>query len=263
MANIPYQNVDNQFKFRSRKGQVPFVELNGRQIPDTNFIIAELARIFGIDIDEHLNEREQADFCRVLISGPKNLSNFLASEDGLINHFSGVKKLIFRTWSLAMIKRSYKLKCRSHGIGKHTPEEVEQITKKNLRALSIFLGDKHYLMGDQMCTLDATAFGHLCMFYYAPLNKDIRNYIETDCRNLADYLRNVREELWPDWNEATSKLSLATKPSKFGNNLSNVETLSSRPKILTTPLPHPDEPRPEGTRPGSIEVFDVDESARE
>jgi hypothetical protein len=65
------------------------------------------------------------------------------------------------------------------------------------------------------------------MFYYAPLNKDIRNYIETDCRNLADYLRNLKDELWPDWNEATQKLSLATKPSKFGNNMSNLEALSS------------------------------------
>jgi hypothetical protein len=30
MVNIPYQNVDNQFKFKSRKGQIPFV---GRHIP--------------------------------------------------------------------------------------------------------------------------------------------------------------------------------------------------------------------------------------
>lgn len=55
--------MDNQFKFRSRKGQIPFVELNGRQIPDTNFIVTELSRIFGVDMDEHLGEREQADFC--------------------------------------------------------------------------------------------------------------------------------------------------------------------------------------------------------
>lgn len=53
---------------------------------------------------------------------------------------------------------------------------------------------------------------------YTPLNKDIWNYIESDCRNLADYLRNLKDEYWSDWGEATSKLSLATRPGKFASN---------------------------------------------
>ncbi|KAI6187300.1 hypothetical protein M3Y98_00227800 [Aphelenchoides besseyi] len=62
MADIAYHNVGNEFKFLSHRGQVPFVELNGRQIADTNFIMAELSRIFGVEIDGHLSEREIADF---------------------------------------------------------------------------------------------------------------------------------------------------------------------------------------------------------
>lgn len=111
------QTVDNQFKFRSRRGQIPFVELNGRQIPDSNFIIGELSRIFGTNIDEHLNEREQADSCAYhsLIEDSLAWScayyrsyniSFLASDDGVINYFSGFRRLVFRTFSLPMLKRA-------------------------------------------------------------------------------------------------------------------------------------------------------------
>lgn len=42
--------------------------------------------------------------------------------------------------------------------------------------------------------------------------------METDCRNIADYLRNIKDEFWSDWNECTAKLSLATKPKQLMPN---------------------------------------------
>lgn len=117
MTNIPYQNVDNQFKFKSKRGQVPFIELNGRQIADTNFIISELSRIFGIDLDEHLNEQEKSLLCAFhslieeslawacLYYRSGNMSS-LASEDGVIKHFNGFKKFMFRTFAVPMLQRS-------------------------------------------------------------------------------------------------------------------------------------------------------------
>lgn len=38
-------------------------------------------------------------------------------------------------------------KCIAQGVGRDTPAEVEAATKKNLKALSVFLDDKKYLMG--------------------------------------------------------------------------------------------------------------------
>lgn len=44
---ISFQNINNEFKKFSVKGQVPFIELNGRQIADSNIIIEHLKQEFG------------------------------------------------------------------------------------------------------------------------------------------------------------------------------------------------------------------------
>ena len=36
--------------------------------------------------------------------------------------------------------------------------------------------------------------------------------MESETRNLIDYVRDLRDEFWPDWHEATTTLSLQTAP---------------------------------------------------
>lgn len=46
-----WQNVDHKAKFRSKKGQLPFVELNGEEIADSTFIIKDLSEKYEKDLD--------------------------------------------------------------------------------------------------------------------------------------------------------------------------------------------------------------------
>ena len=43
LHGIQHQNIDHNSKFRSRKGMLPFVEINGDEIADSNIIIETLA----------------------------------------------------------------------------------------------------------------------------------------------------------------------------------------------------------------------------
>lgn len=43
--------MDHKAKFRSKKGQLPFVELNGEEIADSTFIIKDLSEKFNKDLD--------------------------------------------------------------------------------------------------------------------------------------------------------------------------------------------------------------------
>ena len=58
MAKIPYVN-DYGFNF-SKKGKVPWIELDGQEISDSNFCIQFLTKEFQVDIDSHLSATEKA-----------------------------------------------------------------------------------------------------------------------------------------------------------------------------------------------------------
>merc|ERR1712088_1016941 len=65
LHGIKYQNVDHKCKFRSKKGLLPFIELNGEEIADSNMIIETLSKKFEnfgkkdlLTLSEMLGEKE-------------------------------------------------------------------------------------------------------------------------------------------------------------------------------------------------------------
>lgn len=58
-------------KHRSKKGQLPFIELNGEEIPDSTLIIKELSQKFGKDIDGALSQ-DQRNISHAMISMIEN-----------------------------------------------------------------------------------------------------------------------------------------------------------------------------------------------
>ncbi|CAB3405639.1 unnamed protein product [Caenorhabditis bovis] len=224
MNDIPYTNIDNQFSKKSAKGQIPFIELNGRQIPDSNIIIDHLIEHFDKGhADKNLSAADKAisrafftliehHICWTMFYSRSRDCSWLATEQGFLKHLSGIKAFAFKNIMVGQLEKKLKKKCGSHGIGLLTKEEVIADTKKDLEALSVQLGEKKYLFGDVPTTLDATAFGHLSEIYYAPLFTDeLNNYMDSSTPNLVKYLNRIKEIYWPDWEEACTTQSLNTK----------------------------------------------------
>lgn len=65
------QNVDHKMKLRSKKGQLPFVELNGEEIADSAIILKELAQQFEKDLDAGLSN-DQKNVSHAMISMIEN-----------------------------------------------------------------------------------------------------------------------------------------------------------------------------------------------
>jgi glutathione S-transferase len=85
-----------------------------------------------------------------------------------------------------------------HGLGRHSPEEIADLGGKSLAALSAFLGDKPYLMGETMCGADATAFAFvactLTPFFTGTLRKHAENHA-----NLAAYRGRMMDQFYPQF----------------------------------------------------------------
>lgn len=58
-------------KFRSKKGQLPFIEMNGEEIADSQIIIKELTQKFNNDLDAALSA-EQRNIAHATISMIEN-----------------------------------------------------------------------------------------------------------------------------------------------------------------------------------------------
>jgi len=225
MANIKYENVSNEFTKQSVKGQIPFIELNGQQFADTNIIIEYLTRVFHVDFDQSLGERDRADarayfhlieesirWC-VIYNRSRN-NKFFATSQGLINHFNGFTKFLFKHFLNERLRKSLMKTMHAQGYGRHSLDEIESICQRDLQALSTFLGDKRYLLGNNVTTLDATAFGHIAQAYWTPLlTENIHRFMDTATPNLVDYMNRIRQRYWSDWDDAIRLLSLNTKPA--------------------------------------------------
>jgi len=222
MAGVEYKNIDCGMRTRSLKGQIPFVELNGREIADSNVIINLLSTIFRTQLDSHLYEAELAsarafasmvenNLFWVMLNMRTSHVNELFSDRGMGGTMSKTMKP-FSSLIAWHVGRGMQKKLDAQGTGVHTLSENIEAGKKDLRSLSIFLDKKKYLTGIKPCSADATIFAHLVQFWYLPVHSTpIKQYIATECPNLVDYIERMKAEYWPDWEEATSTLSLHTK----------------------------------------------------
>lgn len=226
MNQINYHNLSNDFAKGSSKGQVPFIELNGRQFSDSNFIIDHLTQAFNLSMDRNLTTRERAEARALTVLIEESLfrclaydrsQNFswVATEKGFLPYFSGFKKFIAQKLMVKQIESNIKKNLIAQGYGRHTPAEIEEIAKKDISAISAFLGNKRYLFGDKPSTVDATLFGHLVQFLDTPLNSDkIRPYVEQNAPNLVEFCKRIKSEYWPDWNPIIQDLLLNKEEGK-------------------------------------------------
>ncbi|CAK9809461.1 Failed axon connections [Anthophora plagiata] len=233
LNGIKYENVDHKIKFRSKKGALPFVELNGEEIADSTIILRELSQKFGKDLDAGLTS-EQRSVSHAMISmienhlvwvvtcwRTKNLDQVLKGYKVNLQHVLGTRipNGILNFFFKLTFGRKGTKKVKAQGMGVHTPEEVSQFGCADLKVLSDMLADKPFFFGDEPTTLDVVAFAHLAQILY--IDKDtpysLRDYMQENCPNLVGHCSRMKERCFPDWDEICSTLDMNThlpKPEK-------------------------------------------------
>jgi len=222
LHGIKYQNVDHKCKFRSKKGMLPFIELNGEEIADSNIVIETLSKKFDKSMPAQLSQ-DQKNVQHAMIAmvenhlhwtvvywKSKDVDNILKGYKLNLQSAIGSKapaSLLNFYFKYTFCRKGMK-KVRSNGMGAHTAEEIEAFGKKDLQTLSEMLGDKEFFFGDEPAMLDLVVFSHVAQLvmvdkeYACPL----RDYLEADCKNLVGLVNRMKDRCWGDhWENATGE----------------------------------------------------------
>ncbi|KAK0084995.1 hypothetical protein PV325_005992 [Microctonus aethiopoides] len=236
LNEIKYENVDHKMKFRSKKGQLPFIEIDGSEIADSTIIIRELSQKFRKELDSNLTS-EQRTISHAMISmienhlvwvvawwRAKNTDSVLKGYQVNLQHALGTRipNGILNIFFKFTYGRKGAKKVKAQGMGIHTAEEVAQFGCDDLKALSDLLADKPFFFGDEPTTLDVVAFSHLAQILYIEKSTPyaLRDYMQDNCPNLVGHCSRMKERCFPDWEEICSTLDMNThlpKPPKEEN----------------------------------------------
>jgi glutathione S-transferase len=198
---------------RSPKGQLPFIDDAGELVADSHFIRLHLERKYGLDLDCGLSAAERAQAWALERMLENHLGWILAADRWLDDaNFARGPAIYFadilepmRAEVCREVRQEVADRFQAVGLARHTPEEIFGLAVRSLQALSATLGARPYLLGEQPCGTDATAFaftaGLLTPWFDGPLRQAALRL-----PNLVAYVERMMVRFYPDfaWGEPAS-----------------------------------------------------------
>ncbi|CAI5440783.1 unnamed protein product [Caenorhabditis angaria] len=236
MSDITYEIPKISWNVRSKEGTLPFVEYNGVEYFDSNFIIRDLDKTIDqhVSIDDHLTSEQKATTRAFEAMIEKSLSisawvNRLENADKIMDTLNpkefGFLGALFKMLSINSYASLLSRRIAGTDLGFHKREDRIQIGIDDLKAISNYLGNKHFLHGFKPTKVDACLFANLVQILFAPYESEHREVIRSEMKNLEDYVERIRSRFWPDWSDATKNFSTNSNwrkrptPTKNGSSL--------------------------------------------
>jgi len=204
MTGIPHTSVTASTPFGGPKRKAPWIEHDGRTLGDSTFIIAYLIDRFGVDPDAGLSADQRGRAVAIQRLVEENLywvmvfDRWVRDENWPVLKQSvlGQVPSVVRTVVAPIARRGVKGQLRGHGMGLHSPEEIEMIARRDLEALAGMLGDRDWFLGDSPTLVDATVFSLLANIRYVAFASPMKAMIDNH-PNLAAHVDRFRARFYP------------------------------------------------------------------
>ncbi|XP_055046250.2 failed axon connections homolog [Misgurnus anguillicaudatus] len=205
MADLPYQNYfDGKL---SPQGKMPWIAYNQEQVCGTDFIIDFLEEKLGVNLNSNLSPQEKA-ISRAITKMVEEHFYWTIAYCQWVDNVEETQKMLATNgplsdllkWILSQVTGGIvKQEMYGHGIGRFSKEEVYTQMEKDMRTLATLLGNKKYLMGPEISTVDAAVFGHLAQAMWTLPGTRPEQLIKGEFINLAMYCERIRRKFWPEW----------------------------------------------------------------
>jgi glutathione S-transferase len=204
LAGIPYDHRFQDDTRRGPKGKNPWIELGSERIGDTEIIMERLGKEFGVDLDAGLAPEQAAVAHAWRRTFEEHFHQIFEWE--LLVHPAGaafmrsgmVAKMppVLGSVVFTMMQRGMARQLHARGIARHSPDVIEAKGRHDVDALSAFLGDRLFLVGDRPCVADASIFGQLAPMLVWPMETPVAQYVRT-VANLVAYCERMRTLCFP------------------------------------------------------------------
>ncbi|ASC70037.1 hypothetical protein XM38_009670 [Halomicronema hongdechloris C2206] len=203
MVGLPYEVDLNADVRKAPKKKLPYIVDGDRIVADSGFIIDYLKDTYGDPLDRHLSLPDQGISLAFRRLMEENLywvmlySRWAEDENWAVIrelYFSSLPPVL-RSIVPGLVRRDALRNLYGHGMGHHNRNEIYEIGRRDVKALSDFLRDKPFLLGDSPTSLDAIGYAFLVNLVRVELPSVISDYTR-QFENLKDYCDRMQARFW-------------------------------------------------------------------
>lgn len=184
-ANLPYQVVVERNPARGPKGKMPFIRDGERVVADSTFICDYLIQTYArqdLEPEAGLSRAQAHAFQRMI---EENLYFVLLYSrwvdpvgwQVVSEAFTPLFPPLIGPLFLSLIRSRLKHQAQAQGIGRHSLDEVYRIGARDLEAISAFLADKPFLLGERWTSVDATLYAFLFTILQQPIESQLKKAV--------------------------------------------------------------------------------------
>jgi len=189
---------------RAPKGKLPYISDNETIVPDSAFIVSYLKAEYGDPLDGGLSAEQRAIAHAFTKMMDENLY-WCIVHDRWINpqNWPALRREFFGglPWPLRVLvpmaaqKRVTK-SLHMHGLGRHSDDEILEIAKRDLKALSDYLGGKEWFFGKGPTTLDVFAYAFVGGLVIPPFTSRMSETARS-FTNLVRLVERIKSKYYP------------------------------------------------------------------
>jgi glutathione S-transferase len=204
LAKVPFESR-NGAPMQSPNGKVPWGDIDGTVVADSQRVIEHLATHHGVDLDQRLSESEKRRshaLRRILEASTYFGLCWIrwVDEEGFAAYKPVLLKMappVLNHLVLPLLRRGVKKQVMAQGTGLLSEQEVHALVLRDFEVLDEALGTKPFVLGDEPTSIDAVLFAFVESLMAFPVEGPSKAAVR-DSTRLLEFRARVRALAYPE-----------------------------------------------------------------